>query len=91
MSKITIIIRPKIDTYEERGWSPVIHEEKHIWITKDGRQIPINELTNEHIQNAIRYLYRNKRTSFDVFNLLVKEINRRGIIYFTRDEAVYFK
>jgi hypothetical protein len=91
MSIITVKISPKIETKEDRGWSPVIHTIEDIWVTKDGRKILIAEMTNEHIQNAIRFMYRNKKQHYDSFNWLVHEINNRGFIYLTKDGAVYFK
>jgi hypothetical protein len=29
-----------------------------VWVTKDGRKIPVREMTNEHLTNAIRFLQR---------------------------------
>lgn len=29
------------------------------WTTKDGRRIPIREMTDQHLKNAIRFLERN--------------------------------
>lgn len=30
-----------------------------VWVTKDGRKIPIKKMTNSHLLNTIRFLDRN--------------------------------
>ena len=30
------------------------------WVTKDGNEIPIKDMTNEHLENAINRLIKNK-------------------------------
>lgn len=83
-------ISPKIETKEDRGWSPVIYKCEDIYTTKDGHYFTIEEMTTEHIQNAIRFL-SNKRYHFEYFNLLITEIHKRGYSCQVRDGAVYFK
>ena len=31
-----------------------------VWVTKDGKEIPINEMTDQHLLNAIEYLTRKR-------------------------------
>lgn len=50
-----------------------------IWTTKDGRRIPITEMSDRHIENTIRMLERND--TMDVYYpwvvRLKKELERR--------------
>jgi hypothetical protein len=32
-----------------------------IWITKDGRKIPVGEMSEEHVRNALRMVLRMRR------------------------------
>lgn len=52
--------------------------EMGIWTTKDGRQIPVEEMTTRHIKNTIAYL---KRLDDEVYELWIdvfeEELNRR--------------
>jgi hypothetical protein len=39
-----------------------------IWVTKDGREVPIKEMEDEHLLNTIRMLRRKGVVSTDVFD-----------------------
>lgn len=32
-----------------------------IWTTRDGRKIPVSEMSEEHVRNALRMVLRNRR------------------------------
>ena len=36
-----------------------------VWRTKDGREIPLREMTDEHLTNAMRFLVRSHRRYVD--------------------------
>lgn len=36
--------------------------EDEVWIAKDGRKIPVSELTEEHAKNIIRMLIRKAKS-----------------------------
>ena len=63
--------------YADEIW----HEaEGKVWETKDGRLIPIEEMTTSHIKNTIAYIQRNWDVELyqpwlDVFN---DELERRN-------------
>ena len=35
------------------------------WVTKDGREIPINEMTDTHLENAINYIVEREEMIFN--------------------------
>jgi len=47
-----------------------------VWRTKDGREIPIKQMDDGHLMNAIEML--NK--SFKKFEALINEAEKRGLI-----------
>ena len=49
-----------------------------IWHTKDGKEIPVNELTEEHAKNIVRMILREKQNEDDY-----------GIIFETWDPEFY--
>ena len=62
--------------YEEDIWNEAQNE---VWETKDGRLIPVEEMTTEHIHNTIAFIKRNWDNEIyqpwiDVFN---EELERR--------------
>lgn len=62
--------------YEEDIWNEA---QNGVWETKDGRLIPVEEMTTEHIHNTIAFIKRNWDNEIyqpwiDVFN---EELERR--------------
>jgi len=47
---------------------------KGIWITKDGRQIPIETLENTHLKNIVNKLQKNKK---EIPSDIAKEYKKR--------------
>lgn len=57
-------------------------EKKYIWTTKEGEQIPITEMTSQHLQNTINMLTKQQRNAdssvrFNTIQLLKKELKRK--------------
>lgn len=49
-----------------------------IWTTLDGKEIPVNELTDSHLQNIIYMLENNKRYSIlETFRLYEEQLDRK--------------
>ena len=51
------MIKADIEDLEKELW--LRQREDMIWETKDGEQIPLKEMTTEHIINAINYVYKH--------------------------------
>ena len=56
------------------------NEPDEIWVTRDGRQIPVGELSEEHAKNIIRMILRAQRLELerfkkDILPMIEKEIN----------------
>lgn len=51
------MIKADIEDLEKELW--LRQREDMIWETKDGEQIPLKEMTTEHIINAIKYVYKH--------------------------------
>lgn len=51
------MIKADIEDLEKELW--LRQREDMIWETKDGKQIPLKEMTTEHIINAIKYVYKH--------------------------------
>lgn len=54
------------------------------WITRDGREIPVREMSDSHLMNSIRMMMRGGSGCFygmegDVFEMLADEAERRGL------------
>ena len=54
------------------------------WITKDGREIPVREMTDGHLANCIRMMLRGGSGCFygaegDALEMLTDEAARRGL------------
>lgn len=66
------MIKADIEDLEKELW--LRQREDMIWETKDGKQIPLKEMTTEHIINAIKYVYKHNTMrdiilgNSDVFN-----------------------
>ena len=45
-----------------------------LWTTKDGQEIPINQLTDQHLRNICRMLLRNGQASMDSLALHLLEM-----------------
>ena len=47
-----------------------------LWTTKDGREIPLDEMSDDHIANAVRVLtlWRSRAKKRDVSDPIVKEL-----------------
>ena len=55
-----------------------------IWITGDGREIPVREMTNAHLVNSIRMIQRGGSGCFhglrdEAAEMLTAEAGRRGL------------
>lgn len=44
--------------YESGDTEPVSGQKEFVWRTRDGRQIPVTEMTDEHLRNAISWAQR---------------------------------
>ena len=58
--------------------------DKNVWLTKDYREIPLNEMDLEHLLNCIKYLENRGKfafygTSDEWIFKMEKELNRRNI------------
>lgn len=51
---------------------------KRVWTTKDGVDIPVRKMTDTHILNTFRMLYRKGDTSFD-YECIRQETARRRL------------
>jgi len=49
------------------------------WITKDGSEILVKDLTNIHLINIINYINNNLSHSAEWFDVLCKEALNRGL------------
>lgn len=55
-----------------------------IWVTKDGRRIPVRQMTDSHLTNAIRLIIRSggswRREYLDrlLLELQIRDIERSG-------------
>ena len=54
------------------------------WITKDGRKIPVSEMTDSHLLNSLRMLLRGGNGCFegmsgDAIEMLADEAKARGL------------
>lgn len=49
-----------INDLEREAWLRAREKGEIVWQTKDGRQIPIKEMTYEHLVNTIRMLIRHE-------------------------------
>ena len=61
------------DTFEEEL------ETENVWTTKEDKKIPISKMTDSHLLNSIKYLYKNSR-SLDIINILISEAIRRKLV-----------
>ena len=56
-----------------------------VWMTRDGRDVPIREMTDAHLANSIRMLRRGGEGCFgrlaeDALEMLVEEAERRKAV-----------
>ena len=54
-----------------------------IWLTRDGREVPVREMTDSHLANSIRMMQRGGSGLFegmagDALEMLLDEARRRG-------------
>lgn len=56
-----------------------IHNGKktQIWVTKQGSQIPIKKLSDDHLSNIITCNARFPKKNRKILRVLIKELNRR--------------
>jgi len=61
--------------------------DKHIWTTKDGTKVKVEDMTDSHLLNTYRYLERTDTMDLYLSWLMVlqDEIERRGLSYDFRD------
>jgi hypothetical protein len=50
------MVEATLEHLELELWLRQRERKEIIWITKQGDQIPINDMTNNHIINAIKYI-----------------------------------
>ena len=51
-------------------WLRMREAKEIIWTTKDGKQIPIQEMSDEHLVNAINMLERHKEEEAEIWDHL---------------------
>jgi hypothetical protein len=56
---IRVDIRPRLGVIRRKKYDIEEEAERGVWTTKDGREIPVEEMTTSHIQNTIALLERN--------------------------------
>jgi hypothetical protein len=49
-----------------------------IWITREGREIPMSLLEDDHLRNCVRMLKRNGQEKSTVYRELLREAAKRG-------------
>jgi hypothetical protein len=55
--------------------------ESRTWLTRDGKYIPVNEMTTSHIKNCINLLREgNSDIGYDWISVLKAELNNRDDI-----------
>ena len=59
----------------------ISHMENGVWITKDGQEIKIMDMTDSHLLNAYRMIMRSgdEHTCYIYRSALEAELSRRGI------------
>jgi hypothetical protein len=65
-----------LEDLERELWLRVRESGELVWITKDGNVIPIKEMSNTHLWNTIKMLYRNPKAEEDYLEAL-------GSIFYT--------
>jgi len=50
-----------------------------VWTCRDGRMIPIRQMTDSHLHNCIRMILRNKRWRRNYLDRLLLEVQIREI------------
>jgi hypothetical protein len=69
------------EMYEEMMLMEMLEEDRRasrtVWRTRDGRDIPINAMTTDHIRNTIRYLQNHDKV---VPNLMYEVLKIREAI-----------
>ena len=69
------------EIYEEIN---IRNMERRVWTMRDGKEIPLSDMTTKHIQNCIRMLERG--TPDDIAEMWVRtfteELNRREEVVF---------
>lgn len=66
--------------WEETRFEIKDEAEYGVWTTKDGEQIPVEEMTTSHIQNTIAFIKRTDRTDMYLpwIRVFENELERRG-------------
>jgi len=67
---------------------------EHIWTTKDGKQIPVKEMTTQHIKNCINMLKRNGFISHSTLACYLTDPGPLGDmaqLQFEREQDVVFE
>ena len=49
------------------------------WMARGGKWIPVNEMNNQHLVNAIMKLERMRKTSTKVYSVLIEEAKQRRL------------
>lgn len=68
--------------YESRAELALAYK---LWLTRDGRVIPVREMTDRHLANSINMLRRGGEGCFgwlagDALEMLVEESERRKVV-----------
>ena len=50
-----------------------------IWITKDGRQLHVSQMTDKHIENCLAILHRSESYFSDPFIIMFEKEQRRRV------------
>ena len=66
------MVKASIDDITQELWLRLREKKYIVWETKDGKQIPIQDLTEEHLINIINCIYD---TNYDFQTFLEQEIH----------------
>lgn len=66
------MVKASIDDITQELWLRLREKKYIVWETKDGKQIPIQDLTEEHLINIINCTYG---TNYDFQTFLEQEIH----------------
>lgn len=62
----------------QEQWLRKRNQGKLVWTTKDGKQIPLKDMTDQHIQNAINCLTRNEEMKDAAYDFMDEDWGDRS-------------